>query len=128
MNVKIRPFLALIFLLIVAMHACALAIQTDKNSYEKGETILVTADREADIEIFKGMIKIAEGTAIVDVNGFVFSYSPLFSDPSGTWTIKANKRNESAEQYIEMNIPPVRILPDYFFLTFRRRTSPCKKS
>lgn len=104
-------------LLLICFSANALTLNTDKDSYEKGETINVSGSSESAVRltISNGKIKIAEEELIPEGNLFEFSYKSTYLDPSGQWTITAENDMNRIEKDFEVRIPA---RGAYFLITF----------
>ncbi len=105
MNRKV--LVLILFIALLAANASAFWINTDKESYEKGEAIKVTTDsaEPISVEIYKGRAVIATGKTEADGNGGKFTYSTLFSDPPGEWTVRGTDGSRAARKKITINTP-----------------------
>jgi len=100
-----KTVLVLLGIAMLSMSAWALTVTTDKDVYEKGETIDIngTASTAVVVTVSNGNTVLAEQQLVPENGEFELSYDSTFLDPSGEWTIKV-KGDGTAEKTIQMNL------------------------
>jgi hypothetical protein len=110
------PALLLFFALFLCS-ASGLTVSADKGEYLKGETIIVSGECDADVEVRMLSAKrmVFEGNAECRDHAFELSYEIAFSDPAGAWNIAVSSGDRDETERVI--VKPVRE-SQFFIITF----------